>query len=107
MRNMSTMSILAKYESSGERLKGPIYPESSLVVSNNRRPRWLVPALISGLWLLTIFLTNPWPIKSEVRFNWGHTTSSEPKADQVVRRYNVTVGARWMNLGQFRGAIAC
>ncbi|KAK7958651.1 hypothetical protein PG988_013499 [Apiospora saccharicola] len=103
------MSLPIKYERCGKRLESPIYPESSLLASGRRKPRWLIPALISGLWILTICAPSSFLLRSNLGFDVGRSRSSELKVDQVIRRYNLTVGARWMNLdgGFWRGILVC
>ncbi|KAK8080219.1 hypothetical protein PG997_008037 [Apiospora hydei] len=94
----------------GKQPPTPLYPESVLLRPHDHWRRWLAAALISGLLMLTLWITNTFKYNTEPKFNVGHSTSNEPKTEQVVRRYNVTIGARWMNLGQWgywRGILVC
>lgn len=113
MKHILIMQLPIKYESitqspphSGKRLESPIYPASSLLGPSNRWTRWLFAALISVILVLTLWIPYILVLPHELKLDIGHGTSDESAAEQVVRRYNITVGARWMNLGQFSGTPA-
>ncbi|KAK7956526.1 uncharacterized protein PG986_005748 [Apiospora aurea] len=93
-------SITKSMPRRGKQPPTPLYPESVLLRPRDHWRRWLAAALTSGLLMLTLWIPNSFKYNTEPKFNVGHITSNEPKAEQVVRRYNVTIGARWMNLGQ-------
>ncbi|KAK8868384.1 Laccase abr2 [Apiospora arundinis] len=94
---------------SGEVLRGPIYPESSLPVSRNFKSRWLVAVLVSSLWVLAWWIPHSLVYNARSELDVGHTTLDGTVTEQIVRRYNITVGARWLNLdgGYWRGVLVC
>lgn len=67
----------------------------------SRRARWLSVWLVTAVLVVSYY--SGWP---RAIFGHGNTQvhvnvpgDSEATAQQVIRRYNLTVGARWMNLG--------
>ncbi|KAK2037269.1 multicopper oxidase [Colletotrichum somersetense] len=73
-----------------------------------RRVRWTIPGVLIMFLALSWWLCSPntYGLEPLLRKLSSH---DQEISDQVVRRYNLTVGARWMNLdgGLWRGIFVC
>lgn len=73
---------------------------ASIVAPASRPARWSLVGSIIALFVLIWWNVRPVSHRNEL-ISGAAVGPHVKHAQQVIRRYNLTVGARWLNLGSF------